>query len=268
LRFGLAAARGAAIFSAGMNDRHSIELLKGGLVTGALGRRSRNAVSSPGKAVYFLLAAGLHAAVLFGVKIAQPTLPVNTPAAGEFMEDAALLSGPADADAPAIEPVAPEVPPPVTPTPEDALVASAVTPAEHPVPDVFTPLPAVVAPPMTAAARPNKTGRAATSGRVGAAHAGAGAGEHAHADWRNRVSPSYPESARAARQTGRVLITVDVSSTGNATSARVSSSSGVRALDEAALAAARASTYNPRVSEGVAMRDTVIVPYSFRLEDR
>jgi protein TonB len=216
-----------------------------------------------------MLAAGLHAAVLLGVKIAQPSLSPRR----DDIFDVALLSEPGDVSAPAAAPVAPELPPPVVPEPETALVPP--LPVEVAVSEVLTPEPprvvTTVGPSkITASVRAPRPGRVAVAGRVsGGGGRGAGAsglGDHAHADWRNRVTPVYPAGARAERQTGRVLVTVNVSSTGEATSVRVSASSGVRALDEAALLAARESTYNPRVVDGTAVPDTVVVPYTFRLQ--
>jgi protein TonB len=92
------------------------------------------------------------------------------------------------------------------------------------------------------------------------------AGDRAHATWRNRVTPVYPSAARAARQSGRVLVQVNVSASGQATDARVASSSGFPALDQAAVTAARASSYLPRTIAGVPQADSVTVPYNFQLD--
>jgi protein TonB len=82
------------------------------------------------------------------------------------------------------------------------------------------------------------------------------------------VKPAYPAAARAAKQSGRVLVVVQVNALGKATGASVYRSSGFPSLDQAALAAARASSYNPRRFAGVPVPDTITVPYSFRLEER
>jgi protein TonB len=82
------------------------------------------------------------------------------------------------------------------------------------------------------------------------------------------VRPSYPSAARTAGQSGRVLIVVTVNAQGRATGARIAQSSGVASLDQAALSAARASTYNPRRVAGLPLPDTITIPYTFRLDDR
>ncbi len=82
------------------------------------------------------------------------------------------------------------------------------------------------------------------------------------------MRPSYPAAARAAGQAGRVLIIVNVNALGRATGARVYASSGFASLDQAALSAARASTYNPKRIGGLPLPDTITIPYTFRLEDR
>ena len=65
-----------------------------------------------------------------------------------------------------------------------------------------------------------------------------------------------------------MLVQVSVSASGQATDARVASSSGFPALDQAAVTAARASTFLPRTVAGVPQADSVTVPYNFQLEAR
>ena len=89
-----------------------------------------------------------------------------------------------------------------------------------------------------------------------------------HASWRNRVTPSYPSSALAARKLGRVMVTVQVNALGQATAASVSSSSGNPVLDSAAVRAARESTYFPKCLLGVPLPDTVVIPYNFDIRGR
>jgi protein TonB len=117
------------------------------------------------------------------------------------------------------------------------------------------------------ASAPQKTGTPV--GNPGPATTGKpGRGDAAHATWRNRVRPSYPGAARAAGQAGRVLIVVNVNALGRATGARIYKSSGYASLDQAALSAARASTFNPKRIAGLPLPDTITIPYTFRLEDR
>lgn len=82
------------------------------------------------------------------------------------------------------------------------------------------------------------------------------------------MKPGYPSAARTARQAGQVLIIVNVNALGQCTGARISQSSGFPSLDQAALSAARASSYNPKRIAGIPLPDTITVPYSFRLDAR
>jgi TonB family protein len=63
----------------------------------------------------------------------------------------------------------------------------------------------------------------------------------------NAVQPSFPASARSVTSTISTLIEVDVAPNGALKSARVYKSSGNRDADLAALKAARASMYSPKV---------------------
>jgi protein TonB len=92
--------------------------------------------------------------------------------------------------------------------------------------------------------------------------------DRTHASWRNRVTPSYPPSALAARKLGRVMVTVQINALGQATAASVSVSSGNPVLDSAAVRAARESTYLPKCLLGVPLSDTVVIPYNFDIQGR
>jgi|GEM_PF-1016442 len=59
--------------------------------------------------------------------------------------------------------------------------------------------------------------------------------------------PDYPRAAREGGQTGTVIVSVGISETGAVSDAMVVSTSGSRYLDEAALAAARRSSYSPQI---------------------
>lgn len=64
----------------------------------------------------------------------------------------------------------------------------------------------------------------------------------------NGVTPAYPASAAAAGiGETQVTVRVDVASDGSVRSSRINKSSGNRALDDAALAAAAKSTYLPKI---------------------
>ena len=59
-------------------------------------------------------------------------------------------------------------------------------------------------------------------------------------------------------------VEIDLAATGAIASLRVLESSGHRALDEAALAAARAGRYRPATRGGVAIASVLVVPFEFR----
>jgi protein TonB len=230
-------------------------------------------MSLPSRTIYLLAAVGLHAAVLWGVNFGPPAFIASEEDPGEVVEVALVESVEQVAEPtpepPAPEPIPPMPPEPPAPIPPDAIPDSAPAP-EPPKP---TPLPQPKskpkpAPRPVAALATTGAMTGTTSGNPGAAAGKPARGDSAHATWRNRVRPAYPAAARAAGQAGRVLIVVNVNALGNPAGARISSSSGFPSLDQAALSAARSSTYNPRRIAGIPLPDTISVPYTFRLDDR
>ena len=97
-----------------------------------------------------------------------------------------------------------------------------------------------------------------------AAHADAAG--YAPPTFSNQVKPVYPDSARAAGETGTVLVKVLVQANGKATSFTVFKSSGHKDLDDAVLAAVKASTYNPAMSQGKPTLAYLDVTYRFTLQ--
>ena len=82
------------------------------------------------------------------------------------------------------------------------------------------------------------------------------------------VVPDYPAQARRHGLEGTVHVGVRVLADGQPSDARIHRSSGVRELDQAALAAVTASKFRPaQNAEGVPVEARVIVPYKFLLED-
>ena len=67
----------------------------------------------------------------------------------------------------------------------------------------------------------------------------------------NQAVPDYPDSARQFGVTATVLIEADLDEHGRLIAVGVYKSSGISAMDEAALTAARLSTYIPPVYNGV-----------------
>ena len=82
---------------------------------------------------------------------------------------------------------------------------------------------------------------------------------------RHTPPPRYPESARRAGLEGRVLVRAQVDATGRVQGVSLRRSSGVPALDQAALDAVRRWRFHPRTVDGVTSAATVEVPVNFSL---
>jgi protein TonB len=78
------------------------------------------------------------------------------------------------------------------------------------------------------------------------------------------TQPSYTSEARAAQAAGRVRVEVTVDATGRVASARVLEGLGF-GLDEAALAAARAATFEPGTKCGTPTSSTFVIAIRFTL---
>jgi protein TonB len=63
------------------------------------------------------------------------------------------------------------------------------------------------------------------------------------------VQPKYPENAREQGATGTVQVKVSLNPSGGVISTSIYKSSGNAELDQAALAAAHESTYNPEIED-------------------
>lgn len=83
-----------------------------------------------------------------------------------------------------------------------------------------------------------------------------------------RIPPAYPVLSRRLGEQGKVVLRVELDAQGAVSSAYVVSSSGVRRLDDAALAAVRQWRCNPAQRGGVAVRATALQPFNFILEGR
>ena len=82
----------------------------------------------------------------------------------------------------------------------------------------------------------------------------------------SQVKPEYPDSARAAGETGEVKIKVLVQADGTAKSFSIFKSSGHKDLDDAVLAAVKASTYRPAYSNGKPTLAFFDITYRFDLK--
>jgi protein TonB len=78
------------------------------------------------------------------------------------------------------------------------------------------------------------------------------------------AQPSYTEDARAANVAGKVRVELTVDATGHVSSARVLEGLG-HGLDEAALAAARAATFEPGTRCGKPAASTFVIAMRFAL---
>jgi len=103
-----------------------------------------------------------------------------------------------------------------------------------------------------------------TINRNGAAKS-AGRGDTAPS-YRSNPQPPYPEEARREEQEGVVLLDVLVSAEGRAMKVTVKRSSGVRILDQSAVSAVRAWSFEPGRVGGVPAIGHVDVPVRFRLD--
>jgi periplasmic protein TonB len=86
------------------------------------------------------------------------------------------------------------------------------------------------------------------------------------ADFIRRVQPEYPELAQQENIQGDVTIRITIGPQGQVMTATISSSSGNPLLDNAALKAARDSTFKPPMVNGVPTQRDYLIIYTFRLD--
>lgn len=84
--------------------------------------------------------------------------------------------------------------------------------------------------------------------------------------FKHKVDPIYPQSAKAAHETGRVLIKVLVAANGTPKQFILFKSSGHKDLDDAVLTAAKASTYTPAMKGNTPTIGFYDVTYVFNLQ--
>ncbi len=80
-----------------------------------------------------------------------------------------------------------------------------------------------------------------------------------------RQEPAYPERARRAGAEGVVGVRIALASDGSVRQVELTQSSGSRLLDEAALAAARASTFSPASHNRSPVDSEAVASYRFEL---
>jgi periplasmic protein TonB len=140
-----------------------------------------------------------------------------------------------------------ELPPEVIPEPEPVS-----TP--QPTPQA-TPRPVSTPRPQAAKPRPPAPAPKTTANRV----------VKAKPDVSRNPPPRYPESARRAKQEGRVMVRASVSAEGRVQSVRIQRSSGHAVLDRAALDAVRKWRFVPQQVNGQSQASEVDVPVNFFL---
>jgi len=83
--------------------------------------------------------------------------------------------------------------------------------------------------------------------------------------FKHKVLPIYPDSARAAHETGTVVLQVLVDAHGTPKMFKIAKSSGHKDLDDAVMAAAKASTYSPALRGSTPTLGFYDVTYKFNL---
>ncbi len=85
------------------------------------------------------------------------------------------------------------------------------------------------------------------------------------AKFTRQIQPDYPEIAKVQNVQGTAIVLATIGPKGNVLSARVDQSTGNRLLDSAALAAARASGFEPPKINGKPATETYRLVYTFSL---
>ncbi len=81
------------------------------------------------------------------------------------------------------------------------------------------------------------------------------------------ISPTYPRLSRHRSEEGSVVLSVEVLADGRTGKISITQPSGYRRLDEAALKAARKTTFTPAKQLGQAIGSTTELSFTFRLTD-
>ena len=81
-----------------------------------------------------------------------------------------------------------------------------------------------------------------------------------------RTPPAYPALSRRMGEEGKVVLRVELETDGRVDTVQVTSSSGYKRLDEAALAAVRTWRCNSPMRDGQPVRAVALQPFQFNLE--
>ena len=137
-----------------------------------------------------------------------------------------------------------------------------------PVTPTFVPVPAAALPPATApvASSPAVVApKAAEPGGLSVTASAPVAEIFVPPAFRARQEPAYPERARRAGVAGVVGVRILLAADGSVRQVELTASSGSRLLDEAALAAARASTFAPATRNHAPVESEAVASYRFEL---
>lgn len=199
----------------------------------------------------------LHGAALYGLW-QHRLIPAPADAATVFV-NFITPPQPRQREAPRVEPpkaVKPEKPRTVE-EPHHHLVAEApvLSPAEPVAPPPPPPAPVAIAPPAPPPTALVPAGPVTLASDLSLT-------------CRERTQPSYPALSRRLGEEGKVVLRVELDEAGHVSTARVSSSSGYRRLDETALSAVRAWRCHPAQRDGQPVRAVALQPFNFVLEGR
>ncbi|MGF7136643.1 protein TonB [Paraburkholderia sp. EB58] len=179
--------------------------------------------------------------------------PVAAPAALQS------IAPPPPKPTPPVPHVKPKVQPRPTPKPTPMPLPVAASPSPTaPAPAAESALPAPAAPAAPAAAAAPTIGRPTME--ISAPK------NVSHLDC-NIAKPDYPALSRRRGETGTAYVRFVVGLTGNLENIELKKSSGYDRLDDAALAAVRASACKPYLENGVPIRAAYTQPYQFGLSD-
>lgn len=168
---------------------------------------------------------------------------------------------------PTPEPIAAAPPPDSTPPPAPTPLPPKPKPAPPPKP---RPIPAAASPSRAPTATPASVGGSDPATPLATAPAPPPAPEpyvppSSRAAYLNNPPPAYPTLCRRLGQEGVVVLAVDVDDAGRPTAVRLARSSGVPALDEAALRAVAGWRFTPASRGGRPVPATVETPIRFSL---
>jgi len=244
-----------------MRASHSVPA---GLAPAPSSRRNSNTVKATAAVV------AIHIALL-AVILTVRNEPTVHPLESRTMT-AELLSPAPVAATVALQSIAP---PPPKPTPPVPHVKPKVQPRPTPKP-MQMPLPVAASPSSTAPAPAESAPPAPAAPAAPAAAAAPAIGRPtmeisapknvSHLDC-NIAKPDYPAPSRRRGETGTAYVRFVVGLTGNLENVELKKSSGYDRLDDAALAAVRASACKPYLENGVPIRAAYTQPYQFGLSD-